>query len=80
MELFVLAGVCIEFAHLARCYYDDQIEKGEMDGGCTAHDKGKRSPEGKRSRNDLGVDGRIMLKSILRKEHRGCGLDSSHTG
>jgi hypothetical protein len=37
-------------------------------------------PEGKNHSEDLSVDGRKIIKSILRKMGRGCELDSTGSG
>ena len=63
---------------------DDKIEKNEMGGECNACEGGERrvqsfggKSEGKRPLGDPGVDGRIILRRILRTWDVGVWTGSS---
>jgi hypothetical protein len=46
----------------------------------TSEKSGLESLKGRDKLEDIGIDGRIILKCILRKNNWGCGLDSSGAG
>jgi hypothetical protein len=66
-------------------YYSDQVEEEEIGRVCSMHGKSEmckilvRKPEGKRPQ-DIGIDGRIILKWILRKQRVWTGFIWLRTG
>jgi hypothetical protein len=70
-----------------RYYYNDQIRGDDMGRVFSAHGEVRNaykvwleSSRGRYHSEVLGVDGRIILKRILRKYDGECGLDSAGSG
>jgi hypothetical protein len=66
------AGQNTTVKSFTKYYWDDQIKEDEMGGACSAHGHEKcvqnfvGKPEGN-TLEDIGVDGRVILKCILTK-------------